>query len=149
MLASRSSAPAVLRSSSGASSSAPIFLLHGTLFINSLAHLIGNRRFQTTDESRNSLILALITLGEGWHNNHHRYQGTVRQGFYWWEIDITWYGLKMLSWLGLIWNLRPVPLALYDEATAGRRTPHAGVLPPLPAPPVELEDPAIVAADAA
>lgn len=104
-----------------------VFLLHGTLFINSLAHLIGGRRFHTTDESRNSLILALITLGEGWHNNHHRYQSTARQGFYWWEIDITYYGLKMLSWLGLVWNLKQVPESLYEEAKAGKR-PHAGVV---------------------
>ena len=94
-------------------------LLHGTLFINSLAHIMGGRRFQTTDDSRNSLVLALITLGEGWHNNHHRFQAASRQGFYWWEIDMTYYGLKMLSWLGLIWDLRPVPKAIYEEARSG------------------------------
>lgn len=97
-----------------------IFLLHGTLFINSLAHVFGKRRFKTTDDSRNSLLLALITLGEGWHNNHHRYMSAARQGFYWWEIDLTYYGLKALSWCGLIWNLRPVPKIIYDEAKTSR-----------------------------
>ena len=96
-----------------------VVLLHGTLFINSLAHVFGSRRFDTGDDSRNSLALALITLGEGWHNNHHRYMAAARQGFYWWEIDMTFYVLKMLSWTGLIWDLRTVPQAIYAEAEAG------------------------------
>jgi stearoyl-CoA desaturase (delta-9 desaturase) len=92
-----------------------VLLLHGTCTINSLAHLIGKRRYQTKDHSRNSFILALITLGEGWHNNHHHYPASTRQGFFWWEIDITFYGLKMLSWLGLIWDLRPVPASALNR----------------------------------
>ena len=72
-------------------------------------HMIGKQRYKSNDESKNSLILALVTLGEGWHNNHHYYQSSVRQGFFWWEIDITFYILKVFSWLGLIWDLRPVP----------------------------------------
>ena len=95
-----------------------VVLLHATLFVNSLAHAFGSRRFATDDDSRNSLLLALITLGEGWHNNHHRFMGAARQGFYWWEIDPTWYGLKALSWTGLIWNLKPVPRSVYEEARA-------------------------------
>jgi stearoyl-CoA desaturase (delta-9 desaturase) len=91
-------------------------LYHGTFFINSLAHIVGNRRFETTDHSRNNFWLALITLGEGWHNNHHRYPGSERQGFYWWEIDITHYILKMLSWVGLVWELRTPPERIYQEA---------------------------------
>jgi stearoyl-CoA desaturase (Delta-9 desaturase) len=91
-------------------------LYHGTFTINSLAHVFGRRRFATDDDSRNSLILALITLGEGWHNNHHRYPGSERQGFYWWEIDLTHYALALLSWLGLVWDLRAPPLAVYEEA---------------------------------
>jgi stearoyl-CoA desaturase (delta-9 desaturase) len=91
-------------------------LYHGTFFINSLTHLIGSRRFKTTDDSRNSLILALVTMGEGWHNNHHRYPGSERQGLYWWEIDITHYMLKVLSWLGIVWNLRTHPARIYEEA---------------------------------
>lgn len=95
-------------------------LLHGTLFINSLAHTFGNRRFPTTDDSRNSLFLAVITLGEGWHNNHHRYMSSARQGFYWWELDVSFYVLKMFSWVGLVWGIREVPKIVYDEARHAR-----------------------------
>lgn len=90
-----------------------VCVFHGTCCINSFTHIIGSRRYPTTDDSRNSFILALVTLGEGWHNNHHRYQHTARQGFYWWEIDPTYYTLKVLSWLGIIWDLRPIPEAAY------------------------------------
>ena len=86
-----------------------IVLHHGTFTINSLSHVFGSRRFQTSDTSRNNPLLAVITLGEGWHNNHHHYPMTARQGFYWWEYDLTWYGLVVLSWLGIVWDLRPVP----------------------------------------
>ncbi len=95
-----------------------VLLWHATYTINSIAHLIGRQRFKTTDDSRNNFLLALLTLGEGWHNNHHHYMTSTRQGFYWWEIDLTYYGLKCLSWLGLIWNLREVPPAILEE---GRR----------------------------
>lgn len=91
-------------------------LFHGTSCINSMAHVFGRKRYQTGDDSRNSLILSLITLGEGWHNNHHMHMGCVRQGFYWWEIDITFYLLKGFSYLGLIWDLRPVPRSAYGES---------------------------------
>lgn len=84
-------------------------LYHGTFFINSLAHVIGKKRYNTKDDSKNSLFLALVTLGEGWHNNHHFYPGSERQGFYWWEIDISHYTLKFLSKLGLVWELRSPP----------------------------------------
>lgn len=103
-----------------------VFLLHGTLFINSLAHTFGRRRFETTDDSRNSLFLALITLGEGWHNNHHRYMFSARQGFYWWEIDVTYYLLRFLSALGLVWNVRGVPKIVYDEARQSRLITRGG-----------------------
>jgi stearoyl-CoA desaturase (delta-9 desaturase) len=93
------------------------FLFHGTGCINSMAHLMGKRRFQTDDDSRNSAILAVITLGEGWHNNHHRYQSSTRNGFYWWEIDPTYYGLKLLSYTGFIWGLKPVPQSVLEEGT--------------------------------
>ncbi len=86
-----------------------VVLYHGTYTINSLAHKIGRKRYETQDESGNSFLLALVTLGEGWHNNHHHYPAAVRQGFYWWEIDLTYYVLVLLSWTGLIWDLRPVP----------------------------------------
>lgn len=93
-----------------------VFLLHGTLFVNSLAHTFGRQRFKTNDDSRNSFLLAIITLGEGWHNNHHRYASSARQGFYWWEIDVSYYILRILSWTGLIWDLRRVPEQVYEDA---------------------------------
>ena len=104
-----------------------VVLLHATFFINSLAHVVGSKRFATDDDSRNNLWLALLTLGEGWHNNHHRYASSVRQGFFWWEIDVSYYLLKLLSWTGLIWDLRPVPVNVYDEARQLKtdRDPHA------------------------
>ncbi len=86
-----------------------IVLFHATVTINSLAHGFGRRRFDTKDDSRNNVWLALLTFGEGWHNNHHFYPGSTRQGFRWWEIDLTWYGLRLMEALGLVWNLKPVP----------------------------------------
>ena len=77
---------------------------HGTYTINSLSHVFGKQRYKTGDSSRNNWFLALITLGEGWHNNHHHYPSSTRQGFYWWEIDITYYLLKVMSWMGIIWD---------------------------------------------
>jgi len=91
-----------------------VVLFHATVTINSLAHRFGRRRYATPDHSRNNLLLALITFGEGWHNNHHHYPASARQGFYWWEVDLTYYALRVLSWLGLIWDLKPVPAALRD-----------------------------------
>jgi len=92
------------------------FLYHGTFFINSLSHIWGTRRFETGDESKNNFLLALITLGEGWHNNHHRYPGIARQGLVWWEVDFTYYGLKLMEKLGIIWDVRRNPI----ESSAGR-----------------------------
>jgi stearoyl-CoA desaturase (delta-9 desaturase) len=91
---------------------------HGTYTINSLCHVWGRRRYATGDESRNNFWLALITLGEGWHNNHHRYPMSVRQGFYWWEIDITYYLLRLLAAAGIIWDLKPVPRDVREAHTA-------------------------------
>ena len=91
---------------------------HGTYTINSLCHVWGRRRYQTGDDSRNNLLLALITLGEGWHNNHHRYPASARQGFYWWEIDLTYYGLRLLAALGLIRDLKQVPARIRAAHTA-------------------------------
>lgn len=86
-----------------------VVLFHATVTINSLAHRFGRRRFETRDDSRNNLWLALLTFGEGWHNNHHFFPGTVRQGFRWWEIDLTWYGLRGMALLGLVRDLKPIP----------------------------------------
>jgi stearoyl-CoA desaturase (delta-9 desaturase) len=98
-----------------------IVLYHATYSINSLCHVFGRQRYDTGDESRNNAWLALLTLGEGWHNNHHYYPSSVRQGFYWWEVDLTWYGLKLLSWLGIVWDLKPIPASVRD-AHPGRRS---------------------------
>jgi stearoyl-CoA desaturase (delta-9 desaturase) len=91
-----------------------VALYHATFTINSLAHRYGSRRYATRDDSRNNWWLALLTFGEGWHNNHHHYPRAARQGFYWWEIDLTWYGLRLLERLGLVWDLQPVPAAVRD-----------------------------------
>jgi stearoyl-CoA desaturase (delta-9 desaturase) len=86
-----------------------VVLWHATFSINSLAHVVGRRRYVTGDESRNNWLLALLTMGEGWHNNHHAYQVSVRQGFRWWEFDPTYYALRVLSWLGIVWDLHVPP----------------------------------------
>ncbi|KQT36879.1 acyl-CoA desaturase [Methylophilus sp. Leaf414] len=92
-----------------------VCLYHATFSVNSVAHLWGKRRYQTRDHSRNNLLIAILTFGEGWHNNHHYFPGSARQGFYWWEIDLTYYGLRVLAMLGIIWNLRLVPVAIRDS----------------------------------
>ena len=89
-----------------------VLLFHITVTINSIAHRFGRRRYDTRDDSRNSWLLALLTFGEGWHNNHHFFPGSARQGFRWWEIDVTYYGLRALALLGIIRDLRPVPAGL-------------------------------------
>jgi stearoyl-CoA desaturase (delta-9 desaturase) len=86
-----------------------VLLWHGTFSINSLAHVWGSRRFATADDSRNNLWLALITLGEGWHNNHHHYPSSANQGFYWWEVDASFCILTILERMGLAWDLRRPP----------------------------------------
>jgi stearoyl-CoA desaturase (delta-9 desaturase) len=97
-------------------------VFHGTFCINSLAHVSGRKRYVTGDDSRNNWLLAIFTMGEGWHNNHHACQSSVRQGFYWWEYDPTYYILKMLSWTGLVWDLKSPPEAvLRNEQRLGSR----------------------------
>lgn len=86
-----------------------VLVYHGTFCINSLAHVSGRKRYVTGDDSRNNWLLAVFTMGEGWHNNHHAYQASVRQGFKWWEIDPTYYLLRALSWTGLVWDLQTPP----------------------------------------
>ena len=88
---------------------------HATYTINSLSHVLGRQRYRTGDTSRNNWFLAILTLGEGWHNNHHYYPNSARQGFYWWEYDITYYMLKVMSWLGIIWDLKPVPVSVREN----------------------------------
>ncbi len=86
-----------------------VVLYHATFAVNSLCHLFGRRRYATTDDSRNNLLVALFTFGEGWHNNHHHYQSSANQGFFWWEIDVSYYVLRGLQWVGLIWGIRKPP----------------------------------------
>ena len=86
-----------------------VLLWHATYSINSLAHRWGTRRYDTPDTSRNNLLLGLLTLGEGWHNNHHHFCASARQGFFWWEIDVSYYLLRALAAVGLIWDLREPP----------------------------------------
>ncbi|MFN2481336.1 MAG: acyl-CoA desaturase [Pyrinomonadaceae bacterium] len=92
-----------------------VLLYHGPLTVNSLAHIFGRRRYETEDNSRNNLFVALITLGEGWHNNHHHYPSSERQGFYWWEIDVAHYTLRLLSLLGVVWDIRTPPERVYRQ----------------------------------
>lgn len=96
-------------------------LYHATYTINSLAHKYGTRRFDTGDDSKNNIWLALLTLGEGWHNNHHRYPASARQGFYWWEVDISYWLLRLLSSASVISGMRPVPASVLDGVPATRR----------------------------
>lgn len=92
-----------------------VALYHGTFFINSLAHVVGSQRYVTGDRSRNNWWLAIITLGEGWHNNHHHYQSATAQGWRWYEIDISYYILKAMSWTGLVWDMRAPPKEVVDN----------------------------------
>jgi len=92
-----------------------VVLFHATATINSLDHMFGRRRYNTPDTSRNNWFLALLTLGEGWHNNHHHCATPARQGFFWWELDITYYLLVLLSWFGVVWDLRPIPKGVRER----------------------------------
>ena len=93
-------------------------LWHVTFTVNSLAHVFGRRVYDTPDTSRNTLLVAIATGGEGWHNNHHRYQRAARNGFYWWEFDPTWYTIRTMAALGLAWDVQRVPTRIYEEARA-------------------------------
>lgn len=92
-----------------------VLVYHATFTINSLSHLFGRRRYATADKSRNNVWLALLTLGEGWHNNHHRYQSSANQGFFWWEIDLSYYVIKLLGFAGLVWDIRRPPQSVLNE----------------------------------
>ena len=96
-----------------------VLLYHATYTINSLAHLYGKRRFNTSDDSRNNVWLALLTLGEGWHNNHHRYPTATKQGFYRGELDISYVLLSIMAVFGLVKDFKPVPVSILEE---GRRS---------------------------
>jgi len=104
-------------------------LAHATFAINSINHMFGSRRFDTFDESRNNLLTAVFAAGEGWHNNHHRYQRAARNGFYWWEFDITWYVIRAMQALGLAWDVQSVPARIYKEARAVKARRAARTVP--------------------
>jgi stearoyl-CoA desaturase (delta-9 desaturase) len=92
-----------------------ILVYHCTFAVNSIAHLWGTQRYNTKEESKNNFFVALLTFGEGWHNNHHHYPGSIRQGFYWWEVDLTYYALRFLSFFGIVYNLRTVSKAIRQK----------------------------------
>ncbi len=102
-----------------------VTLAHATFAINTVNHLWGTRRFNTIDESRNNALTALFAVGEGWHNNHHRYQRAARNGFYWWEFDPTFWVVRVMAAVGLAWDLQPVPDRVYLEARQ-RPAPSSG-----------------------
>jgi stearoyl-CoA desaturase (delta-9 desaturase) len=114
-----------------------VLLWHGSFSINSLSHMFGSRPYATDDLSRNNLLLAVITTGEGWHNNHHHYMSSANQGFRWWEIDATYYVLRGLSMLGLIWDLRRAPAEVV-AATGAASKPDPELQPAAAAPTVTI-----------
>jgi stearoyl-CoA desaturase (delta-9 desaturase) len=95
-------------------------LAHATFAINTINHMFGSRRFDTIDESRNNPLTAFFAVGEGWHNNHHRYQRSARNGFYWWEFDPTWYVIRLMKTVGLAWDVKTVPERIYEEARVSK-----------------------------
>jgi stearoyl-CoA desaturase (delta-9 desaturase) len=115
-------------------------LAHATFCINTVNHLFGSRRFETIDESRNNAFTALFAVGEGWHNNHHRYQRAARNGFYWWEFDPTWYVIRAMQATGLVWDVQRVPDRIYEEARAVKARRAAQRVPSIvDATPIALE----------
>ncbi len=104
-------------------------LWHGTFTINSLSHIWGKRRYATTDDSKNNPVLAIVTMGEGWHNNHHYYPRSVRQGFRWWQIDMTYYVLRSLALVGIVWDLHVPSQKIIDGdlAVVAPKTPARAV----------------------
>lgn len=101
-----------------------VLLWHGTFTINSLSHISGTRRYNTTDDSRNNPLLALITMGEGWHNNHHSYQSSARQGFFWWEIDLSYYILRALQAIGFISEIKEPPIEILESKRISNISPR-------------------------
>jgi stearoyl-CoA desaturase (delta-9 desaturase) len=100
-------------------------LWHGTFTINSLSHMLGTQRYDANDASTNNWVLAVITMGEGWHNNHHHHMGSTRQGFFWWEIDLTYYVLRLFQVVGLVWDIKEPPKRVYDPKTWKQALPAA------------------------
>ena len=97
-----------------------IVLHHVTFLVNSAAHVWGNRAYETNEDSRNNWWVAFLTMGEGWHNNHHRYPGSERQGFFWWQVDVTHYVLQALAWFGIVWDLQKPPAEVLRQANTAK-----------------------------
>ena len=114
-------------------------LAHATFAINTVNHLFGSRRFDTVDESRNNVLTAVFAAGEGWHNNHHRYQRAARNGFYWWEFDPTWYAIRAMQSVGLAWDVQRVPARIYEEARVAKAQRGARKIPSVIETPLVLE----------
>jgi len=106
-------------------------LWHGTFTINSITHWMGRVRYKSGDESKNSFILAIVTMGEGWHNNHHYYQRATNQGFFWWEIDMTYYILRLFQAVGLVWDIHVPPAHIRDGNRVGEIEVKAKVVKPI------------------
>lgn len=105
---------------------------HTLFFSNTACHIFGRRRFNTNDTSKNNLLCAIILMGEGWHNNHHFYARSARQGFYWWEVDVSYYSIKLFEKLGIVWNVQEVPphiLAKGLRAAAGGVGGYSSTVP--------------------
>jgi stearoyl-CoA desaturase (delta-9 desaturase) len=115
-------------------------LWHGTFTINSLSHMLGKPRYDAGDDSKNNWFLAIVTMGEGWHNNHHHFMGSTRQGFYWWEYDVTYYILRIFQAVGLVWDIKEPPARVYDPARQLTRG-VASVSAPVPVAPVGAVEP--------
>lgn len=92
-----------------------VAVYHVTFCINSVAHMVGKKRYAIEDDSRNNWVLGLLAMGEGWHNNHHRYSVCTRQGFRWWEIDLSYLILRILQWMGVVWDIREPPQSILQE----------------------------------
>src|SRR4051812_33764976 len=104
-----------------------VALWHGTFLVNSVNHVWGSRRYATTDTSRNNGLLALLTMGEGWHNNHHHFMASANQGFFWWELDLSFYLIKLFQAVGLVWDVRTPPEKVLAQVEAP--LPDGALLP--------------------
>jgi stearoyl-CoA desaturase (delta-9 desaturase) len=98
-----------------------VLLWHGTFLVNSLNHIWGTRRYATTDTSKNNPLIALLTMGEGWHNNHHHFMGSARQGFRWWELDGSYYLIKLFEMVGLVWDVKAPPKKILEDTIQAQR----------------------------
>lgn len=111
-----------------------LLVWHATFLVNSLCHVVGRRRFSTDDDSRNNWFVAALTLGEGWHNNHHHHMLSARQGLRWWEIDVTYYVLRLLGAVGVVWGIREPPAELLGGAEVPGEAPETPPHTSVPAP---------------